>query len=100
MHQFTVTANPTWHATTYFLDHPGRHNILEHDASCRADAYFDDWPVFNQTAFDETRSYWKGLVVDLDEAVISRLARLETSEAINPNHTPSELGRQSGLGEV
>ncbi|RYP51541.1 hypothetical protein DL768_003136 [Monosporascus sp. mg162] len=101
MHQFAVTTNPTPSATTYSLDHLGRHNILEHDASLsRADAYFDNPSVFNQTVFDETRSYWKGLVVDLDEAVISRLARLETSQATNPNYTLSELGRQFGLGEV
>ncbi|RYP31595.1 hypothetical protein DL767_005704 [Monosporascus sp. MG133] len=56
MHQFAVTTNPTPNATTYSLDHLGHHNILEHDASLsRADAYFDDPSVFNQTVFDETR---------------------------------------------
>ncbi|RYP10498.1 hypothetical protein DL764_000681 [Monosporascus ibericus] len=88
MHQFAVTTNPTPNATTYSLDHLGRHNILEHNTSLsHADACFDDPSIFSQTVFDETRSYWKGLVVDLDEAAISRLARLEISQATNPNYT-------------
>ncbi|KAI1386677.1 Chloroperoxidase [Hypoxylon trugodes] len=101
MHKFAVSTNPAPNATTYSLNHLSRHNILEHDASLsRADAYFADPAIFNQTVFDQTRSYWKGPIVNLKEAVRSRLARLETSNATNPTFTLSALGKTFGLGEI
>lgn len=101
MHKFAVTTNPMPNATTYSLDNLGRHNILEHDASLsQQDAYFGNQWIFNQTIFDQTRSYWKGSVVELDEAVRSRIARLETSNATNPTFSLSDLGKTFGLGEI
>ncbi|RYP78085.1 hypothetical protein DL771_000778 [Monosporascus sp. 5C6A] len=56
MHQFALTTDPTPNASTYSLDHLGRHDILEHDASLsHTNTYFDDPSVFNQIVFDETR---------------------------------------------
>ncbi|KAI1416910.1 Chloroperoxidase [Hypoxylon sp. FL1857] len=101
LHGFAVTTNPVPNATTYSLDNLGRHNVLEHDASLsRQDAYFGNPSIFNQTIFDQTRSYWKGPIVDLNEAVRARLARIATSNATNPTFTLSDLGKTFGLGEI
>ncbi|KAI1379540.1 Chloroperoxidase [Hypoxylon crocopeplum] len=101
MHKFAVTTNPTPNATTYSLHNLGRHNVLEHDASLsRSDAYFADPSPFNQTVFDQTRSYWKGPIVDLKESARARVARLETSNATNPTFSLSDLGKTFGLGEI
>lgn len=98
---FAVTTNPDANATTFSLDNLSRHDILEHDASLsRADAYFADPQVFNQTVFDETRSYWKGDVIDLHMAAASRHARVITSATTNPNFSLSELGGQFSYGET
>ncbi|KAF2263240.1 Cloroperoxidase [Lojkania enalia] len=99
---FAVMTNPTPNATTFSLDHLIRHNILEHDASLsRADFYFGgDAHSFNQTVFDETRSYWKGPIINLQMAADSRLARLITSNATNPNYTLSDLGSTFSIGET
>lgn len=101
LHEFAASTNPLPNATIFNLDHLGRHNVLEHDASLsRSDAFFANPSVFNQTVFDQTRSYWKGPVLSLNESVISRLARLEDSQTNNPNYTLSHRGDQFGLGEM
>ncbi|KAI0387996.1 Chloroperoxidase [Hypomontagnella monticulosa] len=101
MHKFAVSTNPAANATTYNLDHLSRHNVLEHDASLsRVDAYFGNQAIFNKTVFDQTRSYWKGPILDLNESVRARLARLETSNATNPTFALSDLAKSFGLGEI
>ncbi|KAI2621495.1 Chloroperoxidase [Hypomontagnella submonticulosa] len=101
LHKFAVSTNPAANATTYNLDHLSRHNVLEHDASLsRVDAYFGNQAIFNKTVFDQTRSYWKGPIIDLNESVRARLARLETSNATNPTFTLSPLAKSFGLGEI
>lgn len=99
---FAVTTNPQPNATTFNLDHLSRHNILEHDASLsRADFYFGnhDNHDFNQTVFDQTRSYWKGPIIDIQDAANARLARVLDSKAKNPTFTLSALGEAFGYGE-
>ncbi|GLB04920.1 hypothetical protein AtubIFM57258_010946 [Aspergillus tubingensis] len=101
LHQEAVTTNPTPNATTFSLNDLSRHDILEHDASLsRQDAYFGDNHDFNQTIFDETRSYWTSPIIDVKQAALSRQARVNTSMATNPNYTMSELGASFSYGET
>ncbi|KAI5925297.1 Chloroperoxidase [Camillea tinctor] len=98
LYGFAISTNPTPNATIYSLDNLGRHNIVEHDASLsRSDAYFSDPSVFNQTIFDETKSYWTLPIVDLRQAAMSRLARVRTSQRDDPNFV---LNEKFGLTEV
>jgi len=95
-----LTTNPTPNATTFSLDNLSRHNILEHDASLsRGDFYFGDDHTFNQTIFDQTRSYWTAPVVDVQMAANARLARVHTSNATNPTFTLTTTGREFSFGE-
>jgi hypothetical protein len=66
----------------------------------RADAYFGDASKFNPAVFDETRSYWKTPFITLQQAAESRLARVKTSNATNPDFELSELGENFSVGEV
>ncbi|KAH6647354.1 Chloroperoxidase [Truncatella angustata] len=102
LHSEAVTTNPTPNATTFDLDHLSRHNILEHDASLsRADYYWtEDSHSFNQSVFDETRSYWKGPIIDINEAAAARNARVHTSNTTNPTFAMSELGDAFSVGET
>ncbi|KAI1847523.1 hypothetical protein JX265_000773 [Neoarthrinium moseri] len=97
-----ITTNPTPNATTYSLNDLSNHNILEHDASLsRADFYWSgDAHTFNQTVFDETRSYWTGPVIDVQMAADARLARVKTSMATNPDYSMSDLGSGFSIGET
>ncbi|RYP65438.1 hypothetical protein DL771_008310 [Monosporascus sp. 5C6A] len=95
-----VTTNPTPNATTYSLSDLVRHNILEHDASLsRVDYYFGNPQPFNQTVFDQTRSYWTDPIINVQQAANALWARMETSNATNPNFTLSELGESFSYGE-
>lgn len=69
-------------------------------ALSRGDYYFGDDHSFNQTIFDETRSYWKWPVIDVKAAAQSRLARVETSQATNPTFTLTSLGSDFSVGET
>lgn len=96
-----LTTNPHTNATTFSLNDLSRHNILEHDASLsRQDAYFGDNHDFNQTIFDETRSYWPHPIIDIQAAARSRQARVNTSIATNPTYNMSELGLDFSYGET
>ncbi|KAK6212589.1 hypothetical protein LQW54_005174 [Pestalotiopsis sp. IQ-011] len=101
LHNFAITTNPTPNATIFSLDNLSRHDILEHDASLsRADYYWtEDAHSFNQTVFDETKSYWKD-VIDIPQAAAARIARIKTSQATNPNFTLSDLGSDFSVGEA
>ncbi|KAH8662465.1 peroxidase [Xylariales sp. PMI_506] len=95
----TTTLDPN--ATSFSLNNLSNHNILEHDASLsRGDYYFGDDHTFNQTIFDETRSYWKGPIINVTEAAAARLARVETSIATNPTFSLSALGAEFSVGET
>ncbi len=97
---FALTTNPTANATTFSLNDLGNHNILEHDASLsRSDAYFGNVLVFNQSVFDETKSYWTGKTVNIKMAAKARLARINTSKKTNPTYQLSDLGEAFTYGE-
>lgn len=100
LHKAAVRTNPDGNATNSFnLDHLGRHNILEHDASLsRQDAFFGDNLAFNQTIFNETRSHWQE-TIDVPQAAAARLARVQTSNATNPSFGFSKVGQAFSLGE-
>ena len=68
--------------------------------SSRGDYYFGDDHTFNQTIFDETRSYWTFPIVDVQMAAKARLARVHTSKATNPTFTLTKTGRQFSFGET
>ncbi|KAL9067151.1 MAG: hypothetical protein Q9157_006893 [Trypethelium eluteriae] len=96
-----VTTNPAPNATTFSLENLDRHDILEHDASLsRADYYFGDDHTFNQTVFDETRSYWTKPIIDVQAGANARLARVRTSNATNPTFGFSQLGTEFSVGET
>jgi Peroxidase, family 2 len=65
----------------------------------RGDFYFGDDHTFNQTIFDETRSYWTAPIVDVQMAANARLARVHTSNATNPTFTLTRTGLEFGFGE-
>ncbi|RYP66388.1 hypothetical protein DL769_006050 [Monosporascus sp. CRB-8-3] len=95
-----ITTNPAPNATTFSLNDLVRHNILEHDASLsRVDFYFGNPQPFNQTVFAQTRSYWTTPIIDVQQAANARWARVETSNATNPNFTLSTLGERFSYGE-
>ncbi|KNG91599.1 hypothetical protein ANOM_000168 [Aspergillus nomiae NRRL 13137] len=72
-------------ATTFSLDDLDHHNIIEHDGSLsRGDFYFGDNHSFNQTLFDQAKSYWTEPLIDLHAGARARLARINTSKATNP----------------
>jgi peroxidase family protein len=97
---FALTTNPQENATTFDLDHLGRHNVLEHDASLsRVDAHFGNPLIFNQTIFDQTKAFFTGDKVDVTMAAKARLARIKDSMANNPDYSMSDLGTVFSFGE-
>ncbi|KAI9685685.1 MAG: hypothetical protein M1822_004245 [Bathelium mastoideum] len=98
---FAITTNPAPNATTFSLDNLDRHDILEHDASLsRGDYYFGNDHTFNQTIFDQTRSYWTTPLIDVQQGADARLARIRTSNATNPTFGLTQLGTAFGFGET
>ncbi|KAJ8110960.1 heme-thiolate peroxidase [Nemania bipapillata] len=96
-----IIANPEPNATYFTLDQLNKHNLLEHDASLsRSDAYFGNNHVFNQTVFDQTKSYWQGPVIDINMLANSKVARQLTSKAFNPTYVFTLLTEEFSLGEV
>lgn len=78
-----------------------RHNVLEHDASMtRGDAYFGSNHIFNQTIFDETRSYWPDDLITAEHLANGKLARQVTSRSTNPEYTFTSTTEAFSLGEV
>ncbi|KAK4244523.1 Chloroperoxidase [Corynascus novoguineensis] len=98
---FALTTNPKKNATTFSLNDLANHNILEHDASLsRTDAFFGNVLQFNQTIFDETKSYWTNEeTLDIKDAARARLGRIKASQATNPEYSMSELGDSFTYGE-
>ncbi|KAK4164605.1 Chloroperoxidase [Cladorrhinum sp. PSN259] len=97
---FALTTNPKPNATTFSLNDLANHNVLEHDASLsRTDAHFGSTIWFNQTIFDETRSYWTDETVTFKMAVDALTARQKSSNETNPEYSLSELGSDFIFGE-
>ncbi|KAK0654314.1 Chloroperoxidase [Cercophora samala] len=97
---FAVSTNPEPNSTWFSLDHLSRHNVLEHDASLsRVDAFHGHADIFNQEAFDETRSHW-GDIVDVQSGVSAIVARMKTCKSTNPQYSISQLGEAFILGET
>lgn len=100
---FAVGSNPVANSSTFDLDHLGIHNILEHDASLsRVDFALsptNDVYTFNSTVFAETTSYWGDETITLAQAAAARIARIQTSNATNPDFSLSELGDNFSVGE-
>ncbi|KAI9695640.1 MAG: hypothetical protein M1820_008487 [Bogoriella megaspora] len=79
---------------------PNHQSLLADSRVCsRQDFYFGDDHTFNQTVFDETRSYWTDSTVDVQMAANARSARVHTSNTTNPTFSLSELGTAFGFGE-
>ncbi|KAJ2985838.1 heme-thiolate peroxidase [Xylaria curta] len=96
-----IIANPEPNATYFTLDHLNQHNVLEHDASLsRADAYFGNNHIFNQTVFDETRQYWVAPILNASMLANSKVARMISSKAFNPTYTFTLITEEFSLGEV
>jgi hypothetical protein len=70
------------------------------DFRSRGDAFYGDNHSFNRSVFAETRSFWKGDTITLQQAADSRLARVVSSVRTNPQFTLSQLGSDFGYGEV
>ncbi|ETS83096.1 hypothetical protein PFICI_04972 [Pestalotiopsis fici W106-1] len=86
-------------AETFSLDELNKHNGIEHDASLsRQDFYFGNVQAFNETIFNQTRSYWTDPVtIDIHQAANARNARIETSKATNPTYNETAVNRASAL---
>ncbi|KAL2166318.1 hypothetical protein VTG60DRAFT_2950 [Thermothelomyces hinnuleus] len=96
-----VIANPEPNATFFTLDHLNRHNVLEHDASLsRADAFFGNNHVFNQTVFDQTRRYWPEPTITTTHMANAKIARQIESKAFNPEYRFTETVEHFSLGEM
>jgi hypothetical protein len=65
----------------------------------RVDAYLGHADIFNQQAFNETRSYW-GKVVNVESGTAAIIARMKTCKATNPTYSLSDLGEAFILGET
>lgn len=66
----------------------------------RTDAFFGNVLQFNQTIFDETKSYWANEeTLDIKDAALARLGRIKASQATNPEYAMSDLADAFTLGE-
>ena len=65
----------------------------------RSDAFFGNVFTFNQTIFDETKSFWTDEILSIQMAANARVARIKTSQATNPTYELSELGKNFSFGE-
>jgi hypothetical protein len=63
------------------------------------DYYFGDPQPFNETIFNQTRSYWTDDIINVTMAANARYARVQTSNDTNPTYSLSELGEEFGYGE-
>jgi hypothetical protein len=101
LYEEAITTDPLHpDVATFSLADLARHDILEHDASLsRVDYYFGNPQPFNQAAFDQTRSYWTGDIINLTMVANARYARVETSNNTNPTFSMSQLGLAFSYGE-
>ena len=86
-----ITTNPTPDATWFDLWHLGRPDMLEHDASLsRRDSYLGNASVFDQAAFDQTKSFWNGDTLNALMLTNSKIGRQLASRVSNPTYTFTE----------
>lgn len=96
-----LVANPEPNATFFTLDQLNVHNLLEHDGSLsRADAYFGNNHVFNETIFTETMTYWDGEILTANTFAMSKIGRQASSKAKNPEYRFTSSVENFSLGEV
>ncbi|WQF83630.1 Putative chloroperoxidase [Colletotrichum destructivum] len=96
-----VGASSTGDKTTFHLNDLNKHDLIEHDASLsRADIYFGDNWSFNQTIFDETKSYWPSATISISDAAKALAARQKSAEAINPEFNLPLDGHTNSLGQT
>lgn len=65
----------------------------------RVDAFHGHADIFNQEAFDETRSHW-GDIVNVESGAAAIVARMKTCKSTNPQYSLSQLGEAFILGET
>ncbi|KAK7722191.1 hypothetical protein SLS64_000724 [Diaporthe eres] len=96
-----LEASSTGNKETFHLSDLNKHNLIEHDASLsRADIFFGDNWSFNQTIFDETKSYWPLETISLSDAAKALVARQKTAESINPEFDLPLDGHTNSLGQT
>jgi hypothetical protein len=101
MWEQAIIANPEPNATFFTLEHLNVHNVLEHDASLtRADAFFGNNHIFNETVYNASRQWWTEETVTAKQLAHSKLFRQPESRASNPNYTFSASTEEFSLGEV
>ncbi|KAK2614984.1 hypothetical protein N8I77_001764 [Diaporthe amygdali] len=96
-----LEASSTGNKDTFQLSDLNKHNLIEHDASLsRADIFFGDNWSFNQTIFDETKSYWPSTTISLSDAAKALVARQKSAESINPDYNLPLDGHTNSLGQT
>ncbi|KAE9572349.1 putative sterigmatocystin biosynthesis peroxidase stcC [Colletotrichum fructicola] len=96
-----LTASSTGDAQTFHLSDLITHDLIEHDASLsRADIHFGDNWSFNQTIFDETKSYWPADLISISDAAKALVARQKTAKAVNPEFNLPLDGYTNSLGQT
>jgi len=98
-----LLTNPAPDQTTFDLDMLNTHRILEHDGSLsRADAYWDNSQVFNETIYQETLAIFNTnpVNVTLETAAAARLSRVQMSSLTNPTFYMNTTNNYISLGET
>ncbi|GJC87646.1 putative sterigmatocystin biosynthesis peroxidase stcC [Colletotrichum liriopes] len=96
-----LEASSTGNKNTFHLSDLNKHNLIEHDASLsRADIYFGDNWSFNQTIFDETKSYWPSATISISDAAKALVARQKSAEKVNPEFNLPLDGHTNSLGQT
>lgn len=70
------------------------------ESNSRQDFYFGNVQPFNQTVFDQTRSFWTDPIVDIQMGANALVARQATSKATNPTFNLSEIGTVFAYAET
>ncbi|GKT51950.1 putative sterigmatocystin biosynthesis protein stcT [Colletotrichum spaethianum] len=96
-----LEASSTGNKDTFNLNDLNKHDLIEHDASLsRADIYFGDNWSFNQTIFDETKSYWPSATISISDAAKALVARQNSAEKANPEFNLPFDGYTNSLGQT
>lgn len=75
--------------------------MIEHDASLsRLDTYFGDADSFNDPVWAQVNASYGLDVVTLEQVAASRVARMATCEAENPEYNLTTAGAAAGWGEA
>ncbi|KAF6816284.1 hypothetical protein CPLU01_13918 [Colletotrichum plurivorum] len=96
-----LEASSTGDKATFHLSDLNKHDLIEHDASLsRADIFFGDNWSFNQTIFDETKSYWPNEKISISDAARALAARQKSAEKVNPEFNLPLDGHTNSLGQT